>query len=197
MVGYVVGLGDRHGENILLDENNGEVVHVDFDCLFSKGLTLERPERVPFRLTPNIVDALGISGVEGLFRRSCETTMVQFMPVLCALQCAVVCATRSYLNVPLQGVLREHRETLVSVLQTFVHDPLVEWDHHHGQEKPSLENKKQQGRKILQDIDLRLKGMENPETLPLSVKGQVHQLISQAISEVNLSQMYIGWMSWL
>ena len=51
-VGHVVGLGDRHTENILLDTTNGECVHVDFDCLFDKGLTLARPEIVPFRLTP-------------------------------------------------------------------------------------------------------------------------------------------------
>ena len=81
VIGYVVGLGDRHPENILIDTNNGiyifyasedtcisahallldlgECVHVDFDCLFDKGLGLARPEIVPFRLTPNIVDALG------------------------------------------------------------------------------------------------------------------------------------------
>ena len=29
-------LGDRHGENILLDSNTGSVVHVDFNCLFEK-----------------------------------------------------------------------------------------------------------------------------------------------------------------
>ena len=29
-------LGDRHCENILLDCNNGAVVHVDFNCLFEK-----------------------------------------------------------------------------------------------------------------------------------------------------------------
>lgn len=27
-------LGDRHGENILIDTTNGDVVHVDFNCLF-------------------------------------------------------------------------------------------------------------------------------------------------------------------
>ncbi len=41
MVGHVLGLGDRHGENILLDTANGDTVHVDFGCLFDKGLTLE------------------------------------------------------------------------------------------------------------------------------------------------------------
>ena len=33
MVGFVVGLGDRHGENILIDSRSGDCVHVDFDCL--------------------------------------------------------------------------------------------------------------------------------------------------------------------
>ena len=49
MVGFVVGLGDRHGENILCDWRNGDAVHVDFDCLFLKGETLKVPENVPFR----------------------------------------------------------------------------------------------------------------------------------------------------
>lgn len=35
-VGHVIGLGDRHSENILVDTNNGELVHVDFDCIFDK-----------------------------------------------------------------------------------------------------------------------------------------------------------------
>ncbi|CAN0181005.1 unnamed protein product, partial [Laminaria digitata] len=35
-VGHVVGLGDRHGENILIHTDSGECVHVDFDCLFDK-----------------------------------------------------------------------------------------------------------------------------------------------------------------
>jgi serine/threonine-protein kinase ATR len=59
-------LGDRHCENILLDMNSGAAVHVDFNCLFDKGKQLEVPERVPFRLTQNIVAGLGVTGVEGL-----------------------------------------------------------------------------------------------------------------------------------
>lgn len=58
-------LGDRHGENILLDSVSGEAIHVDFNCLFEKGKTLQVPERVPFRLTHNVVDGLGVTGVEG------------------------------------------------------------------------------------------------------------------------------------
>lgn len=36
MVGYILGLGDRHGENILFDCESGDTVHVDFNCLFNK-----------------------------------------------------------------------------------------------------------------------------------------------------------------
>lgn len=30
MVGYILGLGDRHVQNILLDTNTAEVIHIDF-----------------------------------------------------------------------------------------------------------------------------------------------------------------------
>ena len=75
MVGHILGLGDRHGENILLDSGTGDCVHVDFSCLFDKGLLLEKPEMVPFRLTQNIIDGFGVSGHEGVFRRCCEITL--------------------------------------------------------------------------------------------------------------------------
>lgn len=32
-----------------IDCSNGDIVHVDFSCLFDKGLTLAKPEMVPFR----------------------------------------------------------------------------------------------------------------------------------------------------
>ena len=38
MVGYVVGLGDRHTENILFDSTSGACVHVDFACMFNRNL---------------------------------------------------------------------------------------------------------------------------------------------------------------
>lgn len=42
---------------------------------FEQGKTLPTPETVPFRLTRDIVDGMGIAGVEGVFRRCCEKTM--------------------------------------------------------------------------------------------------------------------------
>lgn len=37
MVGYLMGLGDRHCENIMYDQTNGDTLHVDLNCLFNKG----------------------------------------------------------------------------------------------------------------------------------------------------------------
>lgn len=34
-VGYVVGLGDRHVQNILIDCNSAELVHIDLGILFT------------------------------------------------------------------------------------------------------------------------------------------------------------------
>jgi len=70
MVGYIIGLGDRHGDNILINRASGSVTHVDFDCIFEKGLKLKVPEKVPIRLTKNIVDAFGIFKEKGTFIKS-------------------------------------------------------------------------------------------------------------------------------
>lgn len=36
MVGYIIGLGDRHGGNILLDNTSAEVVHIDLGIAFEQ-----------------------------------------------------------------------------------------------------------------------------------------------------------------
>ena len=181
MVGHVVGLGDRHGENILLDQESGDCVHVDFSCLFDKGLELETPEMVPFRLTQNIVDGLGVGGYEGTFMRVCEITL---------------------------GVLRSHREALMSVLETFVHDPLVEWSKGvkagggrggggGGRDETA---EAERGKEALEKIKSRLEGVVvgvgSAPSLPLSPQGQARRLIEEATARKSLGAMYIWWMSW-
>lgn len=37
MIGYILGLGDRHLQNILIDEKTAEVVHIDFGIAFEQG----------------------------------------------------------------------------------------------------------------------------------------------------------------
>lgn len=67
VIGYIIGLGDRHLDNVLVDLATGEVVHIDYNVCFEKGKTLRVPEKVPFRMTPNIQAALGVTGVEVSF----------------------------------------------------------------------------------------------------------------------------------
>ena len=43
MVGYIIGLGDRHLDNVLIDMTTGEVVHIDYNVCFEKG----KSNRVP------------------------------------------------------------------------------------------------------------------------------------------------------
>uniref|UniRef100_A0A3Q2WGJ8 non-specific serine/threonine protein kinase n=1 Tax=Haplochromis burtoni TaxID=8153 RepID=A0A3Q2WGJ8_HAPBU len=100
MVGYIIGLGDRHLDNVLIDMTTGEVVHIDYNVCFEKGKSLRVPEKVPFRMTHNIEMALGVTGVEGIFRLSCEQVV---------------------------QIMRRGRETLLTLLEAFVYDPLVDW----------------------------------------------------------------------
>jgi ataxia telangiectasia mutated family protein len=100
IVGFVVGLGDRHCQNILVDQRTAELVHIDLGVAFDYGRHLRTPENVPFRLTRDVIDGMGITGVEGAFRRSCEATL---------------------------RLLRGNEERLVTVLEVFMYDPLYKW----------------------------------------------------------------------
>ncbi|GAV75069.1 PI3_PI4_kinase domain-containing protein/FATC domain-containing protein [Cephalotus follicularis] len=100
MVGHVLGLGDRHLDNILIDFCSGDIVHIDYNVCFDKGQRLKVPEIVPFRLTQIIEAALGLTGIEGTFRANCEAVVT---------------------------VLRKNKDILLMLLEVFVWDPLVEW----------------------------------------------------------------------
>ncbi|UXI19497.1 zinc finger CCCH domain-containing protein 18 [Sarcoptes scabiei] len=104
VIGYVLGLGDRHLANILLDLTTGEVIHIDYNICFERGKSLHVPELVLCRLTQNIINALGITGVEGKFRISCENIL---------------------------KILRNGMETLLTLLESFVYDPLIDWTPEH------------------------------------------------------------------
>ena len=51
---YILGVGDRHSQNILFCKNTGEIVNIDLGIAFDQGKLLSIPETVPFRLTRNI-----------------------------------------------------------------------------------------------------------------------------------------------
>ncbi len=101
MVGYILGLGDRHPSNLMLDRKTGKIIHIDFGDCFEVAKHRDKfPEKVPFRLTRMLVNAMEVAGIEGNYRLTCEKVMT---------------------------VLRENRDSLVATLEAFVHDPLISW----------------------------------------------------------------------
>lgn len=101
MVGYILGLGDRHPSNLMLDQISGRVLHIDFGDCFEVAMHRDKfPEKVPFRLTRMLTRAMEVSGIEGSYRSTCERTM---------------------------AVLRDNKDSLVAMLEAFVYDPLISW----------------------------------------------------------------------
>jgi FKBP12-rapamycin complex-associated protein len=91
MVGYILGLGDRHPSNLMLDRITGNIVHIDFGDCFEVAMHRDKyPERVPFRLTRMLTYAMEVSNIEGSFRITCENVM---------------------------RVLRDNKESLMAVLE--------------------------------------------------------------------------------
>ncbi|PRP86009.1 serine/threonine-protein kinase ATR-like [Planoprotostelium fungivorum] len=169
MIGYILGLGDRHSENIMLDANNGDCVHVDFNCLFYKGLTFAEPETVPFRLTNNMLDVMGILGYKGIFVNICRQSL---------------------------SLIRQHRETLLSVLETFIYDPLQELKEKKNKGYSEPISAQEEATRIILELDKRLQG-KGSAGFQQSVDAQVHLQIGHATSVENLAMMYVGWNAWI
>lgn len=101
MVGYLLGLGDRHPSNLMLDRYSGKIIHIDFGDCFEASMNREKfPEKVPFRLTRMLEKAMEVSGIEGNFRSTCEKVL---------------------------HVLRNEKDSITAMMEAFVHDPLINW----------------------------------------------------------------------
>lgn len=216
MVGYILGLGDRHPSNLMLDRMSGKIVHIDFGDCFEVAMTREKfPEKIPFRLTRMLINAMEVTGIEGNFKVTCERVM---------------------------KVLRENRESVLAVLEAFVYDPLINWrllDQGVGPKKPmpdesvagTLTSEREgdehstlteemafgggaqildgdqglpaealntKALQVIQRIRDKLSGRDfgdpaDYRTMPSDVATQVSNLIDQAVSHENLCQCYIGW----
>ena len=194
IVGYVIGLGDRHSSNIMIDKWTAEFIHIDFGVTFEQGLTLKTPERVPFRLTRDIVDGMGACGVEGIMRRCCEETM---------------------------KVLRSNRDALTTIIAVLVHDPILKWAVGGRRQNanifrtttmfgtkypiayalnpdrevvPSDEGNLDAERALMR-VKQKLDGYEDGELR--SIEGQVQQLLHDARDPHKLAVMYAGWAPWV
>lgn len=157
--------------------------------IFDKGLLLPRPEVIPFRLTPNMVDAFGPSGVDGMYTGALIESM---------------------------STLRKNKDTLLSVLEPFLKDPVINLKSNKSSKNSKAMNS---ARESIAKIEGRLDGvynLKNPNkkkvkrqdgysdneddhanATQLSVEGQVQKMIMEATSHENLLQVYIGWMPWI
>ena len=213
IAGYIIGLGDRHVSNILIDTSTFEVVHIDFGILFERGKQLATPEKVPFRLTRDFVDGMGVLGYEGVFQRSCEETM---------------------------RVLRNHDDALLFIFDAFVHNPLSNWknaaelwqlknrlreddnsdqnadggnidsefdnnniafdgaQHELTRTKSRGSNqamgKNKEAERAISRIKEKLRGFHNGNLM--GVEGHVNILINEATDAENLALIFPGWSPW-
>lgn len=146
---------------------------------------------MPFRLTQNVIDGFGITGVEGVFRNACEITM---------------------------RILRENKTSLINVLESFVHDPLLDLQlSRPGARKSShsaknetkdqkaareQEMRQEEARRALATIGNKLKGTQStlagpPGETVSSVEMTVETLFKEATDAKNLGGMYCGWSGFL
>ncbi|KAI5846484.1 hypothetical protein DFP73DRAFT_546051 [Morchella snyderi] len=186
ILGYVLGLGDRHGHNILLDEKSGEVVHIDLGVAFEQGRILPVPEVVPFRLTRDIIDGMGITKTEGVFRRCCEFTLT---------------------------VLRNESYNITTILDVLRYDPLYSWtisplrmkrmQEQEQEEEPQAERVsvewvfnpvKEEGES---EADRALTVVAKKLSKTLSVGATVNELIQQASDVGNLAVLFAGWAAYV
>jgi FKBP12-rapamycin complex-associated protein len=183
IVGYVIGLGDRHPSNIMISRLSGSVAHIDFgDCFEVNQQRKTLAETIPFRLTRMMVEAFGSCGIDGSFRVTCEQTV---------------------------GTIRGHREAIIPVLEIFVREPVssggfvvkggvspisgsVQIEDTRAEDTdPSSQAAKRMAMfvRMIQKID----GKDFENHTPLSAEEQVERLIRAATDPYNLSHLYHGW----
>ncbi|KAI9601658.1 hypothetical protein H4Q26_001491 [Puccinia striiformis f. sp. tritici PST-130] len=197
-------VGHRHPSNLLLDRVTGMIIHVDFGDCFEVAMTREKwPEKIPFRLTRMLVQAMEISGVEGTYRITSENTM---------------------------RVMRSNKESIMAVLEAFVHDPLINWrlvkggrqlDERdggannrtytlaHSRYGPRMRRPREvetnlydtaqaevlndKALTVVNRVEQKLTGRDFKPSEELSVADQVNKLIQKAVAAENLAQCFTGW----
>lgn len=100
IAGYIIGLGDRHLENFLLDKTDGTLMAIDFGVSFGSGIGLGIPELMPFRMTRQFISVLSPEGMNGQLRN----TMIHCLKAL-----------------------SKHKNIVLDCCEVFINEPLQEW----------------------------------------------------------------------
>lgn len=167
MFGYIIGLGDRHSDNILMFTETSELMFIDFECIFNMGSTLPKPEIVPFRLTPELQDAMGLFFEDGEFTYICSTVL---------------------------KTLQKSKSVLLSQFESFISDPIC--SPISNPEINRQDNDLKNTLRIV-EARLDGKKNVNTSECYKSALQQVKSLIREATGKENLREMYFGWMPWM
>lgn len=184
IVDYIIGIGDRHPNNILISLSDGWAVHIYFtDCFKIDQRQSNNPENVPFRLTRNMVAAFGPCNVNGTFRSTCEETL---------------------------AAIRENRELIFNILEVFYISPIQVFSAARDMRRNmDIENLTANKNKfIMKRIKMNLDGTDKnvifkkddddsdndlDENCAISVKDQVEKLISHATDNVRILDGNLGF----
>jgi len=99
---YILGIGDRHLNNLLIDTTNGGVVGIDFGHAFGTATQMLRiPELMPFRLTSQMLNLL--------------------LPVQGA-------SPYKESMVAVLNAYRKNAGILLNTMDIFITEPLIEWE---------------------------------------------------------------------
>ncbi|CAD7967765.1 unnamed protein product [Amoebophrya sp. A25] len=139
IVGYLLGLGDRHPNNLLLHEDSGKVIHVDFgDCFEVTRLRSRFQEGMPFRLTRMLEEACGSAAVNVCsYVKDIMTGSGVVVPASASSSRAEQSSAASLFGtrnsafrqacIRVLRCLRENADVFLAMLEVFVQDPLVAW----------------------------------------------------------------------
>ncbi|KAF5387292.1 hypothetical protein D9757_005800 [Collybiopsis confluens] len=218
MVGHILGLGDRHPSNILVERSTGKVINCDFGDCFEVAMMREKfPETV--------------SGIEGSFRNTCEITMKvlrdnkeSLMAVLEAFvydpliswrlmqtdegrriedpnNSAELVRAAAHPQGPIRRKFRaDENDIFGGVWPLPFHSSIflrLEIDQVIGStiagEQVIREVRNDRAVAVYERVQKKLTGRDFDPEDSLSVKSQVDKLIDQATSLENLCQLFSGW----
>ncbi|KFM79762.1 DNA-dependent protein kinase catalytic subunit, partial [Stegodyphus mimosarum] len=106
---WIVGIGDRHLGNFLIDKKSGCEVGIDFGHAFGSATQfLPVPELVPFRLSPQYLQLMDPLKVKGIY----EATMIHVL-----------------------SAARSKRDLLLNIMDIFIKEPTLDWKVHAHKQK--------------------------------------------------------------
>lgn len=211
---WLLGIGDRHLNNILIDIKSGRLIGIDFGFAFGAGANLLVPETVPFRLTSQFVNVLEPMGIDGMIKKN----MIHVMRCLRDYSQTILIFLEIFVTEPTMDWLMRSKQNVVGNIDTEVSLASSDWN---PQARIAIIERKLAGAnpvKIIQDelaisqIAVKTEllnrykvltkgevgsiryGMNNDE---LTVQDQVSCLIDMATDKSLLALIYLGWDPWV